>query len=144
MCREPSLTVGLLTPAHEEDQGLLLLRCDWGISRMAAQLFPVNRLITLIAASFSPTLYGIDLALSTDDESNQYCRSCRNIPHRVSDHVSISFDCLQALSDVSFSLRSNEMLFLTGASGSGKSVLLRLAMGLLRPDEGQILCRDGR
>ena len=30
------------------------------------------------------------------------------------------------------------MLFITGASGSGKSVLLRLAMGLLRPDEGQI------
>lgn len=53
-------------------------------------------------------------------------------------HVSISFDEVKALSDVSFSLQPNEMLFITGASGSGKSVLLRLAMGMLQPDEGQI------
>ncbi len=31
------------------------------------------------------------------------------------------------------------MIFVTGLSGSGKSVLLRLAMGLERPDSGQIL-----
>lgn len=53
-------------------------------------------------------------------------------------HVSISFDEVQALTDVSFSLQPNEMLFITGASGSGKTALLRLAMGILRPDEGQI------
>jgi phospholipid/cholesterol/gamma-HCH transport system ATP-binding protein len=53
-------------------------------------------------------------------------------------HVSISFGELQVLSDVSFALRPNEMLFVTGASGSGKSVMLRLAMGMLRPDAGQI------
>ncbi len=35
------------------------------------------------------------------------------------------------------------MLFVTGISGSGKSVLLRLAMGLLRPDSGQVLI-EGR
>ena len=32
---------------------------------------------------------------------------------------------------------------MSGVSGSGKSVLLRLAIGLLRPDSGQILI-DGR
>jgi phospholipid/cholesterol/gamma-HCH transport system ATP-binding protein len=53
-------------------------------------------------------------------------------------HVSLAFDDLQVLRDVSFTLRRNEMLFITGASGSGKSVLLRLAMGMLRPDAGQI------
>jgi phospholipid/cholesterol/gamma-HCH transport system ATP-binding protein len=34
------------------------------------------------------------------------------------------------------------MLFVTGESGSGKSVLLRLAMGLLKPDSGQIFIAD--
>lgn len=53
-------------------------------------------------------------------------------------HVSISFDELQVLRDVSFVLHPNEMLLITGASASGKSVLLNLAMGMLRPDEGQI------
>lgn len=54
-------------------------------------------------------------------------------------NVSLSFGDKVALSDVSFALQQGEMLLLTGISGSGKSVLLRLAMGLLKPDSGQIL-----
>ncbi len=58
-------------------------------------------------------------------------------------HASVSFDGSPALSDVSLVLNQGEMILLTGASGSGKSVLLRLAMGLLSPDSGQILI-EGR
>jgi phospholipid/cholesterol/gamma-HCH transport system ATP-binding protein len=54
-------------------------------------------------------------------------------------NVSISFDDRPALVDVSFKLRSGAMIILTGESGSGKSVLLRLAMGLEKPDAGEIL-----
>lgn len=54
-------------------------------------------------------------------------------------NVSLSFDNTAALSGVSFTLNRGEMILLTGVSGSGKSVLLRLAMGLLKPDSGQIL-----
>ena len=54
-------------------------------------------------------------------------------------NVCVSFDDKVALNDVSFVLDQNEMIILTGVSGSGKSVLLRLAMGLLKPDSGQIL-----
>ena len=53
-------------------------------------------------------------------------------------NVSLSFDDKPALIDVSFRLERDEMIFVTGASGSGKSVLLHLAMGLIKPDEGQI------
>jgi phospholipid/cholesterol/gamma-HCH transport system ATP-binding protein len=53
-------------------------------------------------------------------------------------HVSLWFDEQQALDDISFELAQGEMIFLTGASASGKSVLTHLAMGLLKPDEGQI------
>ncbi len=56
-------------------------------------------------------------------------------------NVSLSFDDTPALVDVSFRLESGEMIFLTGNSGSGKSVLLRLAIGLLKPDEGQIFVK---
>ena len=52
--------------------------------------------------------------------------------------MSLSFDDKPALTKISFRLERGEMIFLTGASASGKSVLLHLAMGLLRPDEGQI------
>jgi phospholipid/cholesterol/gamma-HCH transport system ATP-binding protein len=53
-------------------------------------------------------------------------------------HVTVRFDDLVALDDLSFQLGQNEMLMITGASGSGKSVVLRLAMGMLRPDAGQV------
>lgn len=54
-------------------------------------------------------------------------------------NVALSFGDIVALHDVSFTLDQGEMILLTGVSGSGKSVLLRLAMGLLKPDSGQIL-----
>jgi len=57
--------------------------------------------------------------------------------------VCLSFGDDPILTDISFSLAQGEMLFLTGISGSGKSVLLRLAIGLLKPDSGQILI-EGR
>jgi len=58
-------------------------------------------------------------------------------------HVSLWFDEKLALDDISFDLGQGEMVFLTGASASGKSVLTHLAMGLLKPDEGQIFI-EGR
>lgn len=57
--------------------------------------------------------------------------------------VFLSFDNTAALNGVSFTLNHGEMILLTGVSGSGKSVLLRLAMGLLKPDAGKILI-EGR
>jgi len=53
-------------------------------------------------------------------------------------NVFLSFDENLVLNDVSFTLDRGEMILLTGVSGSGKSVLLRLAIGLLKPDSGQI------
>jgi phospholipid/cholesterol/gamma-HCH transport system ATP-binding protein len=53
--------------------------------------------------------------------------------------VSHSFDDKPVLTDVSFQLEPGQMIVITGASGSGKSVLVHLAIGLLRPDRGQVL-----
>ena len=58
-------------------------------------------------------------------------------------NVCLSFDGHVVLKDISFTLDRGEMILLTGVSGSGKSVLLRLAMGLLKPDSGQIFI-EGR
>lgn len=54
------------------------------------------------------------------------------------DHVSIAFDGPQVLEDVSFRVGPGETRILLGPAGVGKSVLLKLANGLLRPDSGQI------
>jgi phospholipid/cholesterol/gamma-HCH transport system ATP-binding protein len=59
------------------------------------------------------------------------------------DGVSISFAEKFVFSDVSFKLGRGETLFLLGATGTGKSVLLKLVLGLFKPDSGKILI-DGQ
>jgi len=54
-------------------------------------------------------------------------------------NVSIAFDGPPVLQDISFSVAPGETRILLGPAGVGKSVLLKLANGLLRPDEGSIL-----
>ncbi len=54
------------------------------------------------------------------------------------DDVSLDFAGVQALRDVSLEVRSGEIVFVLGPSGSGKSSLLRLVSGLERPQSGDI------
>ncbi|CAN5265574.1 heme ABC exporter ATP-binding protein CcmA [soil metagenome] len=45
--------------------------------------------------------------------------------------------------DLSFDLRAGEAVALTGANGAGKTSLLRAIAGLIRPEAGEIVFRDG-
>jgi phospholipid/cholesterol/gamma-HCH transport system ATP-binding protein len=52
--------------------------------------------------------------------------------------VSIGFEGHQVLSGVSFSVAHGETRILLGPAGGGKSVLMKLANGLVEPDSGEI------
>ena len=54
------------------------------------------------------------------------------------EHVSLAFDDKVVLSDVSFDLLPGHTKIILGASGSGKSTILKLILGLLRPDGGAV------
>jgi phospholipid/cholesterol/gamma-HCH transport system ATP-binding protein len=54
-------------------------------------------------------------------------------------HVTISFDGPPVLQDISFRVAPNETRVLLGPAGVGKSVLLKLINGLLKPDKGEVL-----
>ena len=62
----------------------------------------------------------------------------------VFDKVSFAFDEHVVLRDLSFSVQTGGMKILLGASGAGKSVVLKLTLGLLRPDAGTILVNGQR
>ena len=50
-----------------------------------------------------------------------------------------SIEQKQILSDINFTVRDGEFLSILGPSGCGKTTILRLLIGLLQPDSGQIL-----
>ena len=56
----------------------------------------------------------------------------------VFEHVSLAFDDTVVLRDVSFELRRGHTKVILGASGAGKSISLKLILGLLKPDNGKV------
>lgn len=53
-------------------------------------------------------------------------------------HVSIGFDGKTVLKDISFQVERGQTMIILGPAGCGKSVLMKLANGLLSPDSGVI------
>ena len=59
------------------------------------------------------------------------------------DRVSFSYGNRLVLNDLSFSVHEDERVAILGGSGDGKTTVLKLIVGLLRPDSGKILI-DGK
>ena len=62
----------------------------------------------------------------------------------VLNNVSLSFDDKVVLKDVSFELLPGHTKVILGGSGSGKSTILKLILGLLKPDGGTIMVNGKR
>lgn len=53
--------------------------------------------------------------------------------------INFSYGARQVLKDLSFSIGFNERVAILGGSGEGKTTILKLIMGLLKPDSGRII-----
>jgi phospholipid/cholesterol/gamma-HCH transport system ATP-binding protein len=62
----------------------------------------------------------------------------------VFDHVSLAFDEKVILKDVSFTLCEGHTKIILGASGAGKSITLKILLGLLKPDAGAVYVKGQR
>jgi phospholipid/cholesterol/gamma-HCH transport system ATP-binding protein len=62
----------------------------------------------------------------------------------VLDRVSLAFDDKVVLREVTFALLAGHTKIILGASGSGKSTILKLILGLLKPDGGTIVINGKR
>jgi phospholipid/cholesterol/gamma-HCH transport system ATP-binding protein len=68
-----------------------------------------------------------------------YTKSGRSVPAIEFRDVELAFDDQVVLDRVSFKVRRGETKIVLGGSGSGKSTIINLILGLLRPDAGRIL-----
>ena len=73
------------------------------------------------------------LALSTHDPASAAAVNAVEV-----DDVSLAFDENVVLRNISFYVPIGQLTIVIGASGVGKSVVLKLIMGLLKPDSGTI------
>src|SRR5437868_3536058 len=64
--------------------------------------------------------------------------SARAIPAIEFQNVTLSFGGRTVLDDLSFKVRKGETKIILGGSGTGKSTTIKLALGLLKPDEGRV------
>jgi phospholipid/cholesterol/gamma-HCH transport system ATP-binding protein len=78
--------------------------------------------------SLPPSISDLSATTPTQDTNNPI----------VFDDVVIGFEDNQVLDGVSFHLPRGETKAIFGTAGSGKSTILKLALGLLKPDGGQI------
>ena len=67
-----------------------------------------------------------------------------DVPAVAFDNVALAFDDNEVLRGVSFEVPVGHMSILIGASGAGKSVVLKLILGLLKPDSGTIHINGAR
>lgn len=68
-----------------------------------------------------------------------FYRADRAVPAIEFRDVRLAFDDKVILDGVSFTVRRGETKIILGRSGSGKSTTIRLSLGLLKPDDGEIL-----
>jgi phospholipid/cholesterol/gamma-HCH transport system ATP-binding protein len=54
------------------------------------------------------------------------------------ENVTVSFNEVPALCDISFDTAQSESRVILGAAGSGKTILLKTAMGLIKPTSGKV------
>ncbi len=76
---------------------------------------------------------------STSDIQEAVDEPNRMLPAIEFRDVHLSFDDKKILNGVSFTVRRGETKLILGRSGGGKSTTIRLILGLLKPDSGQIL-----
>jgi phospholipid/cholesterol/gamma-HCH transport system ATP-binding protein len=78
-------------------------------------------------------------ALAADSTFREIDDTERAIPAIEFRDVTIEFDGRKVLNSLSFKVMKGETKIILGGSGCGKSTTIKLVLGLLKPDSGQVL-----
>ena len=93
----------------------------------------INRDMTLLddTSQVEENLEEVSLEERVDDRR-------RIVPAIEFRDVSLAFDDVVVLDEISFSVRRGETKIILGGSGTGKSTIINIVLGLLKPDSGRV------
>jgi len=103
---------------------------------MSSQESPITEIRHPLSQSGIDGQVSDDAAGSTFHEVDDRDRAIPAIEFR---NVSLAFDDRQVLDGLSFKVMKGETKIILGGSGCGKSTTIKLVLGLLKPDSGQVL-----
>lgn len=103
---------------------------------MSSQESPITEIRHSLSQSGIDGRVSDDAAESTFHEVDDRDRAIPAIEFR---NVSLAFDDRQVLDGLSFKVMKGETKIILGGSGCGKSTTIKLVLGLLKPDSGQVL-----
>jgi simple sugar transport system ATP-binding protein len=83
------------------------------------------------------------MSVTTGTKTSPVSAEAGNSPLYEARNISKRYGNVQALSDMSFRVEPNEVVGLLGDNGAGKSTMIKMMSGIVRPDTGQILV-DGQ
>lgn len=97
--------------------------------------------MALFATEFSQTstLGGQVSEHAAESTFTEVDNHARSIPAMEFRNVHLAFDDRTVLNGLSFKVMKGETKIILGGSGGGKSTIIKLVLGLLKPDSGQVL-----
>lgn len=108
-----------------------------------AKLYGPTQSIAMQGLSFQPAITALnrisEFSKITPEEDGNRTMKLPSIEKIKFEEVSFFYGKKQALKNISFTIRKNDKVLITGPNGSGKTTIIKLMLGLYRVGGGQVL-----
>ena len=126
-------------------KGLKLDMVQTYFSSIVAQISNLIALLSIISKGLESIDSVGDIICANDVEYTENKKKIDNVRGEISfRHLSFSYPKNErcVLNDLNLTIHEGETVAFVGASGSGKTTIINLAIGFLKPDSGQVLILD--
>ena len=126
-------------------KGLKLDMVQTYFSSIVAQISNLIALLPIISKGLESIDSVGDIICANDVEYTENKKKIDNVRGEISfRHLSFSYPKNErcVLNDLNLTIHEGETVAFVGASGSGKTTIINLAIGFLKPDSGQVLILD--
>jgi ABC-type multidrug transport system fused ATPase/permease subunit len=113
-------------------------------SAYLAKLYGPTQILATIGLHFQRAITALkritEIMDLTSEEENERGIKLKKLNGEIEfKNVNFSYDTKQVLTNISFKIRQKEKILIIGPNGSGKSTIIKLILGLYKPQKGKII-----